>query len=289
MLNSNNRMEYIIEYLSAYKDKINIANKQGLFDSAKLFELFASEICKFWFGQPFENLNVETATYPYVDLISADKNFFVQVSTTKDIPNKIKDTLTKIRDSKNQERTPEGKIIFFVLSNESENKIKDFTGDEQIGQISFTVKDNLITTNMVINKAQNDLVFQEQLYILLKTEFENFNELVYKFNECLDYSKNVGMNNIIGLINDEYEIERSALLKTIRSDDSKFFSIQGESGSGKSALCKKYLEDEDLFLYTRAEKIATSNSVDDIWNIKLTKLFDYLNGKRIVLFIDALE
>ena len=47
-----------------------MANKNGLFDAAKMFELFAVEVCNVWFGQKFSNLNVETATYPYVDLIS---------------------------------------------------------------------------------------------------------------------------------------------------------------------------------------------------------------------------
>lgn len=69
MLNSNDRMDFIIEYMSAYKEKVNMANKNGLFDAAKMFELFAIEVCNIWFGQKFSNLNVETATYPYVDLI----------------------------------------------------------------------------------------------------------------------------------------------------------------------------------------------------------------------------
>ena len=70
MLNSNERMGFIIEYMSSYDEKIKMANKNGLFDAAKMFELFAIEVCNVWFGQKFSNLNDETATYPYVDLIS---------------------------------------------------------------------------------------------------------------------------------------------------------------------------------------------------------------------------
>lgn len=78
MLNSNDRMDFIIEYMSAYKEKVNMANKNGLFDAAKMFELFAIEVCNIWFGQKFSNLNVETATYPYVDLISDNRELLVR-------------------------------------------------------------------------------------------------------------------------------------------------------------------------------------------------------------------
>ena len=45
MLNSNERMGFIIEYMSSYDEKIKMANKNGLFDAAKMFELFAIEVC----------------------------------------------------------------------------------------------------------------------------------------------------------------------------------------------------------------------------------------------------
>ena len=69
-----------------------------------MFELFAVEVCNVCFGQKFSNLNVETATYPYIDLISENRELLVQVSTAQDVPTKIKNTLEKIRDSKDNER-----------------------------------------------------------------------------------------------------------------------------------------------------------------------------------------
>ena len=36
MLNSNERMGFIIEYMSSYDEKIKMANKNGLFDAAKI-------------------------------------------------------------------------------------------------------------------------------------------------------------------------------------------------------------------------------------------------------------
>ena len=68
-------------------------NINGLFDAAKLFELFAIEAGSLYFGQRLSNLNIDTYTYPCVDLISEDKQTCIQVSTVKDIPTKIKTTL----------------------------------------------------------------------------------------------------------------------------------------------------------------------------------------------------
>ena len=39
MLNSNERMGFIIEYMSSYDEKIKMANKNGLFDAAKMLRL----------------------------------------------------------------------------------------------------------------------------------------------------------------------------------------------------------------------------------------------------------
>ena len=182
MLNSNERMGFIIEYMSSYDEKIKMANKNGLFDAAKMFELFAIEVCNVWFGQKFSNLNDETATYPYVDLISENRELLVQVSTVQDVPTKIKTTLEKIRDSKDKKCSDLKNIVFFVLSNNSIDKVREYSGDNQIGSISFTIKDNLITTNDIITKAQNDLNFQKKLYKVLKDEYENFNITKRNYN-----------------------------------------------------------------------------------------------------------
>ena len=50
MMNSTERMGYIADYLSHYKQKIEALNKLGLFDTAVLYELFSTEICGIWFG-----------------------------------------------------------------------------------------------------------------------------------------------------------------------------------------------------------------------------------------------
>ena len=288
MLNSNERMGFIIEYMSSYDEKIKMANKNGLFDAAKMFELFAIEVCNVWFGQKFSNLNDETATYPYVDLISENRELLVQVSTVQDVPTKIKTTLEKIRDSKDKKCSDLKNIVFFVLSNNSIDKMREYSGDNQIGSISFTIKDNLITTNDIITKAQNDLNFQKKLYKVLKDEYENFNINIRKFKGALELS-NSGLKNIEGVINGEYEIDRNEFLEKITKDNERYISIQGGAGSGKSVLCKKYVENEKLVLYARAERFLEESHIDDIWGCCIQDVLECINGKKLIFFIDALE
>lgn len=288
MLHSNERMDLIIEYMTSYEEKIKMANKNGLFDAAKMFELFAIEVCNVWFGQKFSNLNVETATYPYVDLISENGELSVQVSTTQNVPTKIKGTLEKIRDSKDKKYSTLKNIVFFVLSNNSIDNIKEYSGDNQIGRVSFTVKDNLITTKDIITRAQNDSNFQKKLYKVLKDEYENFDINIREFKGALELSSS-GLKNIEGLINGEYEIDRSEFLEKIAKDNERYISIQGGAGSGKSVICKKYVENEKLVLYARAERFLEESHIDDIWGCCLQDILECVNGRKLIFFIDALE
>lgn len=289
MLGSNEKISFINEYINAYQSKINMANKYGLFDAAKMFELFAVHICGLWFGQKFTNLNIENSTYPYVDLVSEDNQIFVQVSTVQDIPTKIKKTLEKIRDSDDERFLLLNKVIFFVLSNDSIDKVQDYSGDKKIGQISFSKKENLITTRNIINKAENDSEFLNSLYDVLTREFNRFEESSERLNEAIDFSRKIGLKNISGLINGEYEIDRSKNIKQIKEANEKFVMITGQAGSGKSALCKKIVENEDIVLYARAERFLEETEINGIWKCDIKAVLEYLNGKKIVFFIDALE
>lgn len=176
----------------------------------------------------------------------------------------------------------------FVLSNNSIDKVREYSGDNQIGSISFTIKDNLITTNDIITKAQNDLNFQKKLYKVLKDEYENFNINIRKFKGALELS-NSGLKNIEGLINGEYEIDRNEFLEKITKDNERYISIQGGAGSGKSVLCKKYVENEKLVLYARAERFLEESHIDDIWGCCIQDVLECINGKKLIFFIDALE
>ena len=76
MLNSNERLDKIKQYLAQYVTQINLGNDAGLFDGAKMLELFAQEVCGIWFCQKFNNLNLIQRAYPYVDLVSYDRKIY---------------------------------------------------------------------------------------------------------------------------------------------------------------------------------------------------------------------
>lgn len=157
MEGSKERIDFIIEYISAYEAKIKIANKNSLFDEAQLFELFAQEICNLWYGKKFTNLNSIKKNYPCVDLLSEDGEIYVQVSTQEDIPGKIKKTLLSLEEEKYPELSNISAPVFFVLSNDTEQKVKDLVGKNQIGRFPFSVKDNFVSTSMIVQRACNDL------------------------------------------------------------------------------------------------------------------------------------
>ena len=266
MLYSADRMSYIIEYISSYKQKIEMANKRGLLDSAKMFELFAEEVCKLYYGIEFHNLN-NICNFPYFDLISEDEKILVQVSTVTDIHQKIKKTLENVRDDEDNRFTKINSVYFFVLHNDSIKNVKNYTGKNQIGNISFIKEKNLITTEDIINRAQTDVNFQEQLYNLMKNDVENYNEWIRKFEEAIDISKNVGINNIETKINGEYEIDRKEFVDIIKNDNYRFISIQGKEGAGKTVICKKCIENEDIVLYARAERFLEENDIDRLYSL----------------------
>ena len=63
MYSSEIRINYISDYISAYESKIKLLNSEGLFDAAKLFELFAIEVGSLYFGQYFISLKLRILIY----------------------------------------------------------------------------------------------------------------------------------------------------------------------------------------------------------------------------------
>ena len=289
MRDSSERVQVIADYLCSYKTKIEALNKNGLFDTATLYELFAAEVCKLWFGQNFINLNTIRSNYPYVDLVSKDSTIYVQVSTGQDIPGKVKTTLEKIMNSSDPVYSEIHMLYFFILGNDSIEKVPEYTGNERIGSIDFSPEKNLISIKDIIEKAKTDFAFQKSLYDLLRIESESFQSSAEKLDEMIRFSQAIVQTDINGLINGEYEISRDDLISKIKADDFQHISIIGDAGAGKSALCKRLIAGEDLVLFARAEKIDEVTDIDSIWNLKISSILRYLNGKKIVFYIDALE
>lgn len=302
MLDTDTKIEYIKSYLSAYEHKLKLANSCKLFDSAKLFEIFAVEICNLWFGQEFHNLNDVTPNAAYVDLVSEDGNIFVQVSTAENVPAKIQRTFKKIEESKKPEKITFDKVYVFVLNNESVDKVTDKQvtitvpdSDDQRSSstkiISFTASTDIITTKSVFDRVMRDEEFRDDLYALLKKDEEDsrkFSDLEERTKERIEIGKSLVLDDISYQINSEYEIDRTDLVSKIKSEHKHFICITGEAGSGKSAVCKKLLEEEPILLCARAEKFTEVNNLDDVWNVDISKVLSYLN-KRVVFYIDALE
>ena len=289
MKESSERIKFIAAYISSYEEHIKLLNNNGLFDSAKLFELFAIEVGSLYFEKRLINLNVDTFTYPYIDLISEDKNTYIQVSTVKNIPVKIRETLENIRDSKRDDFRTLTNVKFFMLNNDSVDKVKDYTGENQIGNISFNKATDLVTTNDILQKATVNINFQIELYELLKRETESIKENSYKLQEVIENSRTVGLGNIDCKINNEYEIDRSELISKIKADNHNNISIQGGAGSGKSVLCKKIVEGESNLIYARAERFLEETDINNIWGFNVRQTLEYLNGNPVVFFIDSLE
>lgn len=289
MLNSAERISYIIEYISAYESKIKLANKNGLFDTATLFELFAINVCNLWFGQKFYNLNKKRSNYPYVDLMSEDGMFYVQVSTAQDVSSKIKSTLEKIKESDDKRFDSLQEVFFFVLNNDSTARVKDYTGENKIGNISFEKSRHLITTQDVVERAKNSLDFQTALYELLERDNTKIAEISDKLLAQFYDSKENGLNNITSLINGEYEIDRTSLINKIKEANKQFISVRGEAGSGKSVVCKKLVENEQFLLYARAERFLEETDINNIWHLCIAEALHYLQDRPVIFFIDSLE
>lgn len=281
MMNTSERINFIADYLTNYESKIKLLNNCGLFDATLHFELFAQEVCKLWFGKQFLNLNIDTNTYPYIDLISEDKSIFVQVSTTESIVDKITKTLEKIQNSKKPELASIKNVKFFMLDNSSVSHVKDKT----VGSLTFTMKSDLITTKMILGKAKTDFKFQTAFYELLQRDIKLMNDFS-KMNEAIEKSK-FDISEIEYRINGEYEINRSELVNKIRNDKSKNIAILGKAGCGKSAICKKLIENEANILYSRAERFIEERSLDGIWGFNIKNTLSVC--KKIIFFIDSLE
>lgn len=289
MKNSVERIKYITEYITSYEIKIKTLNKCGLFDEAKLFELFAIKVCNLWFEQSFYNLNDESLNYPGVDLVTKDGDLFVQVSTQQNIPSKVLKTLNKVKENKSKKLTNVKEVYFFLLDNDTVSKVNDYSGKNRIGNIDFLAKKHLITTQHIIQRATSNLDFQIKLYELLLKEDTNLREASENLSSALETSKTIGLRDIDCLINDEYEIDRSDLVNKIKNSDCQFISVRGDAGCGKSAICKKVTEDEEYLLFSRAERFLEETNINGIWHLDLNYALERLSDKKVVFFIDSLE
>ncbi len=145
----------------------------------------------------------------------------------------------------------------------------------------FTQKQMTLGERVLLDKIEEKDVIKE---LEDKQHTDNMN----RFLQAVDYSKTIGLTNIESFINGEYEIDRSSIIEKIHSRDSRFISIIGPAGSGKSVIAKKLVEKEKYVLYTRADSLVNKNDISEIWNCELPDAVLNLEGKCFI-FLDAME
>ncbi len=182
MIDTDRKITFITDYLNEYLKKVEILNKQGLFDSAKHFELFAIELARIWFGTDFNNCNDKKFNAAYIDLISTDKKIFVQVSTTKSIDAKINKTIKNVKESDFKDKIE--RLLFIFLDNGEVSQISQTEKFEK-----FNKDKDIINIQGILSKAGSDKTFCENLYNLVKKSFPNLEEELVKFSQALDLSR----------------------------------------------------------------------------------------------------
>lgn len=283
MKNSGEKINFILDYLSNYKSKIEILNSCGLFDAAVHFELFAKEVSAIWFENlTFENLNIFTYNYPCVDLVSNDKSIHIQVSTAANTTSKIKKTLNFLEETKDTRLSNVSRVVFFFLHSSNTKSIEKIT----TSRLNFDSEKDLITLHTIIERAKIDFGFQNSLYNLLQKDF-NLKTSFDIFNEAIDKSK-FDISEIPHLINNEYEIDRSELINEIKESKQKNIAILGQPGSGKTVICKSVVKENEHILFVRSERFIESKNINEIWGFNITDIFKNIS-KEVFVFIDSLE
>lgn len=280
MIDTDKKITFITDYLNDYCKKVEVLNKQGLFDSAKHFELFAIELARIWFGVDFTNCNDKKFNAAYIDLISTDKKIFVQVSTTKSIDAKINRTIKNVKESDFKDKIE--RLVFIFLDNGDVSQISQTEKFEK-----FDKYQDIINIQGILSKAGSDKAFCDSLYSLISKSFPDLEKELFKFSQALELSLHE-INRIKSTIGDSYEINRSDYLKEIKIKNNKNNMILGRAGSGKTVLGKLLLKDT-VTLFARAELLVSSGSLYDIWKFNLDFVLQYLGTKNLNIFIDSLE
>lgn len=284
MKNTKTKIDFVTQYLTNYRIRIQVKNKNGLFDDAKLFECFAQKVCNLWFHQPFSNLNDKKPNFPYFDLLSQDKQIYVQVSTVQNIKDKIESTLSKIIANPKTEFTSVTEVKFFLLTGPGADALPDL----QVGRITFSKDEDLITLDDVLAKMEKDSDFLDALYKIAYEDEKSIGSLISAIENAENYSE-ASLNLINDKIGGTYSIDRTSEVEKIRDDPHPFIFVTGEAGSGKSVVCKKLAESYDHKLFVRSERLASSSVLKDVWGLDILEFLRFLGDEKYLFFIDALE
>lgn len=166
MLAKNHILDQIIEIIVREKEFVEKKNKLGLFDDNKHWENIIRKLLNDCLGYELENLNMDRANYPGIDLGDIENGVGIQVTTTKTSA-KIKNTLEKMMKERVYEKFSYLKV--FILGNKQDSYAVDmqpyeekihFSIDEDIWDFQdlFKFMNNLNTTELsnILNFLQEE-------------------------------------------------------------------------------------------------------------------------------------
>lgn len=132
-----------------------------------------------------------------------------------------------------------------------------------------------------------DSDFLDSVYKLCHMDFETYDVFSKKYEDFLD-SSNEQISKIRSVIGDDYRIDRTDFINDINVKNNRFVVVTGDSGVGKSAICKDVCLNYQNKLYIRAEELCKVENIDDLFGFPLNSFFRICNGE-IIVFIDSLE
>lgn len=138
MLAKNHILDQIIEIIVREKEFIEKKCRLGLFDDNKHWENIIRNLLNDCLGYELENLNMDKANYPGIDLGDRSNGIGIQVTTTKTSA-KIKNTLEKMMKEKVYEEFKSLKV--FILGDKQDTYTVDMQPYE--GKIYFNIDEDI--------------------------------------------------------------------------------------------------------------------------------------------------
>lgn len=263
---------WLSDYITRIEDEISSDKLNRHFDSAKYFEVFAREVCCVWFNTGVRFLN-EKNEYPGVDLFVSD-GIYIQVTTEKNLQNKIRKTLNEIEKSDDLRLLDVRTVYFFVLSNENEDKLKTVHN----ARFDFDPSVNLISTKAIKIRVKDDYQFCTALYDRLYSADTELTLCMHKIDALFGAADVYHRNCTSSLL-----FRRDVVLP-----DSKILLIRGDGWIGKTSLALSCVSEGNDFIVLFGERMTRNASLSEVIGFDIG-LYLSLSGKPLVILLENLH
>lgn len=257
-------------------------HSQSRYDSSMMLEDLAFDFFKIIYpDEEVINLNKDVQyDFPCADILLKKQNKFIQVTTQADLSQKIKNTYKTLRTTKEPMLKKVNRIYFFVVD---DNRCPNLV---PYGKYKFIKSRHLYSLNNFAKLTRKDFGKLKSIGEAINTHYAVIKDYV----GVIDQSKSMSNISIKTTLCDGYAIERNTLFKDIDCDNSNIILVYGESGCGKSAFVKKYLEsNEKPFIYVKGPNLNTKDtSLNSVFNCDINSFIPYLY-QDLFVFIDAVE